>query len=88
MAVPLINGLTSFFAGLVVFSVLGFMSHQSGVKVDEVITSGPGLAFIVYPEALAMLPLSSVWSAVFFATLFLMGLDTQVRIGCQFSLPL
>ena len=44
------------------------------------VLSGPGLTFIVYPEALAMLPGSAIWSAVFFLTLFVMGLDTQVSL--------
>ncbi len=40
--------------------------------------AGPGLAFIVYPRALSMMPLAPMWSALFFFMLFLLGIGSQV----------
>ncbi|XP_049582191.1 sodium- and chloride-dependent GABA transporter 2-like isoform X2 [Syngnathus scovelli] len=73
----LLNSCTSVVAGFAVFSVLGFMAHQQGVAIAEVAESGPGLAFIAYPMAVAMMPLPHVWSICFFVMLILLGLDTQ-----------
>ncbi|KAG7196775.1 hypothetical protein KM043_013113 [Ampulex compressa] len=42
---------TSFFAGLVIFSVIGFLAHVLEEPVASVVDQGAGLAFIVYPEA-------------------------------------
>ncbi|XP_004521781.1 sodium- and chloride-dependent glycine transporter 1 [Ceratitis capitata] len=74
--IPIVNCATSIFAGFVVFSVLGFLSHQSGIPVATVATSGPGLAFVTYPQAIAMLPVPHLWAALFFFMLFLLGLDS------------
>ena len=41
------NSLTSIYAGLVVFGVLGYMAAQKGVSVADVIDSGPALTFVV-----------------------------------------
>ncbi|KAH8317647.1 hypothetical protein KR074_003228 [Drosophila pseudoananassae] len=71
-----INVFTSFFAGLVVFSVLGFLSEKSGIPVENVATGGAGLAFIAYPEALAMMPIPQLWALMFFFMLFLLGVST------------
>ena len=38
--IPVINCMTSFFAGFVVFSVVGFLAYTADLPVSEVITSG------------------------------------------------
>ncbi|XP_022796296.1 sodium- and chloride-dependent creatine transporter 1-like [Stylophora pistillata] len=73
----LCNSGTSFYGGFLIFSVLGFMAKNQGVTVEEVAKPGPGLAFVVYPEAVAQMPLSPLWSALFFFMVILLGLDSE-----------
>uniref|UniRef100_A0A8C1B4E0 Transporter n=1 Tax=Cyprinus carpio carpio TaxID=630221 RepID=A0A8C1B4E0_CYPCA len=65
----LLNSGTSFVAGFAIFSVLGFMA--------SLVLPGPGLAFIAYPRAVAMMPLSQLWSICFFLMIILLGLDSE-----------
>ncbi|MGH0177206.1 UNVERIFIED_CONTAM: hypothetical protein FKN15_010023 [Acipenser sinensis] len=71
-----VNSLTSFFSGFVVFSFLGYMAQKHNVALEDVATDGPGLVFIIYPEAIATLPWSSVWSVIFFIMLLTLGIDS------------
>lgn len=49
--------------------------------------SGPGLAFIAYPRAVAMMPVPQLWAVCFFLMIIMLGLDTQVETQTH-TLPL
>ncbi|KAK8758896.1 hypothetical protein V5799_003472 [Amblyomma americanum] len=72
-----VNSATSFLAGFVIFSVLGYMAHRADIPIEKVATEGPGLVFIVYPEAIAAMPGSTFWAIIFFLMLLTLGLDSS-----------
>jgi len=72
---------TSFVAGLAVFATLGgmaFVTQQAGhaVPVEKVAETGPSLAFVAFPYALAQLPYSAWFSFIFFFALVTLGIDS------------
>lgn len=80
MVVSVLDTVTSIISGLVIFSVLGAMSHELGVDVKDVVKGGPGLAFVAYPEALSRLPCPQLWSVLFFLMLYILGLDSEFAL--------
>jgi solute carrier family 6 amino acid transporter-like protein 5/7/9/14 len=80
MLIVALNYGTSLAAGLLTFATLGYMSQYSGIPFSETADSGIGLIFLVYPEALAQLPLANLNSLVFFATLLFVGLTSQLTV--------
>ena len=57
--------------------LLGFMAHELGVPVENVVKGGTSLAFVAYPTAVTKLPVSPLWSFLFFSMLLTLGLDSQ-----------
>ncbi|CAF2737142.1 unnamed protein product [Rotaria sp. Silwood2] len=76
LVISITNVLTSIFAGFVIFAYLGYLSYVTGQEVKDVVSEGPGLAFIVYPYAVTTLPGAPFWSILFFFMLILLGLDS------------
>ncbi|XP_053393529.1 sodium- and chloride-dependent glycine transporter 1-like [Mercenaria mercenaria] len=71
------DAFTAFYAGLVVFTIIGFMAKEAGTSVEAAATAtGPGLAFVAYPEAISRLPLPQLWAALFFFTLITVAFDS------------
>ena len=50
------------------------------MPVQDVVSGGPGLAFITFPEALSQLPLPQLWAVMFFFMLYLLGLDSEFAL--------
>ncbi|MDJ0575558.1 MAG: sodium-dependent transporter [Xenococcaceae cyanobacterium MO_234.B1] len=76
----LLNSGTSLFAGFVVFAVLGYMAWKTGTPIGELAASGPGLAFVIFPEALSLMPLPGLFSVLFFLMLLLLGIDSAFSL--------
>ena len=77
LAVVLGDTLMSVLGGVAVFSVLGYLSHQTGKEISELAESGPSLAFIIYPEAMNMTSSRWFWMLLFFLMLILLGVSTE-----------
>ncbi len=70
------NSFASLYGGCVIFAVLGYMSHVTGIPVEKVADSGPGLIFIVYPKAISLMPFPHFWAILFFFMLIVVAIDS------------
>ncbi|CAF1588884.1 unnamed protein product, partial [Didymodactylos carnosus] len=72
---------TGVFAGFAVFSTIGFLAKEMGTTVAHYAeSSGPGLAFITYPEAITKMPASPFFAIIFFLMLLALGLGSQFAL--------
>ena len=77
ISIALANSLFENFAALGVFSILGYMSLQSGTAVADLVSQGTGLVFIVYPTVFNVLgQWAYVLGPLFFLTVYLAGLTS------------
>jgi NSS family neurotransmitter:Na+ symporter len=79
--ISITNCLFSVFAGFGVFSILGYMAHSTSQGVGEVVGQSIGLAFVVYPKAISMLPaFPNLFGVIFFGILVIAGLSSAISI--------
>ena len=77
ISIALANSLFENFAALGVFSILGYMSMQSGTAVADLVTQGTGLVFIVYPTVFNVLgDWAYILGPLFFIAVYLAGLTS------------
>lgn len=69
------------FAGIGIFSIIGYMAGAQGVDVSEVATAGVGLAFVVFPTAINALPaFNTLFGILFFLSLFTAAITSMISI--------
>ncbi len=74
--IGLCNSLTSIYAGFSVFGVIGYIANKKGADISDVVSEGPGLAFIVYPEAVSLMAVPPLFSFLFFFMLNLLSISS------------
>mmetsp|Transcript_5432 Transcript_5432/g.18379 ORF Transcript_5432/g.18379 Transcript_5432/m.18379 type:complete len:378 (-) Transcript_5432:114-1247(-) len=79
------NSACSVLSGFVVFSIIGHLAAAEGVAVGDVVDAGPGLTFVVFPAAIALIPAAPVISVLFFTTLLLLGLGSAFGLVAAFN---
>ncbi|MGN8841937.1 sodium-dependent transporter [Niallia sp. HCP3S3_B10] len=68
-------------AGIGVFAALGFMANQQGVAVEDVVSSGIGLAFVVFPSIINEFPgMNGLFGVLFFLSLVFAGMTSLISI--------
>lgn len=81
ITIGLADSFFSVFAGLAIFSVLGYMAYATNQPVEKVVSQSIGLAFVVFPKAISLLPgFSQVFGIVFFGSLVIAGLSSSISI--------
>ena len=69
------------FAGIGIFSIIGYMAYAQQCGVEDVAAAGVGLAFVVFPTAISTLPaLNSLFGVLFFVSLFTAGITSLISI--------
>ncbi|SNX47064.1 Sodium:neurotransmitter symporter family protein [Vibrio thalassae] len=76
----LINFGFSILAGIMIFSVLGYMAQEQGKPLTEVVSAGVGLAFVTLPAAINLLPAPYILGPLFFFALVIAGLSSHISI--------
>ena len=70
-----------FLCAIGVFAILGVMATREGIPVEEVVTSGIGLAFIAFPKVFTIMGgWGNILGVLFFACLFFAGITSAVSL--------
>ena len=77
-----LNSGFSMISGIMIFSILGSMAYSQGVRVEDVVTGGPGLVFATIPKALNSFPgiTGRIIGPLFFISLAFAGFSSAISI--------
>lgn len=76
----LLNCGFSILAGIMIFSVLGYMAQEQGKPLTDVVSAGVGLAFVTLPAAINLLPAPYLLGPLFFFALVVAGISSHISI--------
>ena len=69
------------FNSIGIFSILGFMTLTSGIPFNELVTSGTGLAFVVFPQVFNIMgPAAYIIGPLFFLCILFAGITSLIGL--------
>lgn len=69
------------FNSIGIFSILGFMTLTSGIPFNELVTSGTGLAFVVFPQVFNVMgPAAQIIGPLFFLCILFAGITSVIAL--------
>ncbi|CAL8135010.1 unnamed protein product [Orchesella dallaii] len=77
IVVSFMDTFASFIAGLAVFAVLGTLSHELSKPIEEVVSSGPGLIFVSFSDAISLFPVPQLFSILFFLMMMTLAIGAS-----------
>ncbi|CAG5123513.1 unnamed protein product, partial [Candidula unifasciata] len=77
LTLAFVDAVTCLLAGFTIFSILGNLALNQGKLVEDVVEEGPGLVFVIYPQAFNTMPVSQLFAFLFFFMLVCLGIDSQ-----------
>src|SRR5699024_10043738 len=80
LVVGFTNSSFELLAGIGVFAALGFLATAAGTAVDDVASSGLGLAFVAFPTIVSEAPASQLVGVLFFGGLVVAGFTSMISI--------
>ena len=81
LVISCVNCFFSLFVGLGIFAVLGYMAHTTNQPISEVVDKSIGLAFVVFPKAISLLPaFGNLFGVLFFGCLIIAGLSSLISM--------
>lgn len=78
--VSVLDSLVALLAGLVIFPSAFALTANPDTIVADLVAGGPGLLFITVPELFNQMPLSVMWSSMFFLLLGLAALTSTISL--------
>ncbi|XP_078586842.1 sodium- and chloride-dependent glycine transporter 2-like [Branchiostoma floridae x Branchiostoma japonicum] len=76
--VVFIDFLVMLFCALTTFAFVGYLAYVRNLPIGDVAATGTTFAFVAMVEVFSSLPSGAGWAGLFFFTLFLMALGSQI----------
>lgn len=80
LQVSALDTMVALLAGFIIFPAAFALTSNQATITDELIAGGPGLLFITLPELFNQMPLSAVWSTLFFILLAIAALTSTISL--------
>lgn len=89
LTVAFTNCLFEVFTAFGIFGILGYLSQTSGVAINELVSQGTGLAFIVFPDVFNVMGImGNIIGFLFFLCLLFAGITSIISLAEPVNLSL